>query len=282
MERNYLSSEKTGQGKGWGGREFFVDTIGITGKGPLIKNHVRTDAMPENKITGARIELIARWLLVLLSVWAGVNYYLQGNMVRVLSAVLTVVLFLLFPLLGKIFKISLPQPFKVIWLLFIGASMYLGELHNFFYRFAWWDELIHTGSAMLLTYAGLLLLHILSRDSKIHMRLGPALTALAMVWFTLSFGVVWELFEFGVDKLLGLNLLKGRASTDMSGIYNWQRALENTMADLAMDLAGALLVAVAAFFHFRAGGGSWFGKPVERFIRENPSRFRYGSEPVLK
>lgn len=227
-------------------------------------------------------ELIARWLLVLLSVWAGVNYYLEGNSVRVLSAVLTVVLFLLLPLLGRLFKVSLPLPFKVIWLLFIGASMYLGELHNFFYRFAWWDELIHSGSAMLLTYAALLLLHLLSRDRHIHTRLGPLLTALAMVWFTMSFGAVWELFEFGVDKLLGLNLLKGRASTDMSGIYNWQRALENTMADLAMDFAGALVVAVAALFHFKGGGKSWFGKPVELFIEENPSRFLHGSEPGLK
>lgn len=225
----------------------------------------------------ARIEVIARWLLVLLSVWAGVNYYLQGNMVRVLSAVLTVVLFLLFPLLGKLFKISLPLPFKVIWLLFIGASMYLGELHNFFYRFAWWDKLIHSGSAMLLTYAGLLLLYVLSRDQRIHLRLGPLLTALAMIWFTMSFGAVWELFEFGVDQLMGLNLLKGRASADLGGVYDFERALLNTMSDLAMDLIGSLIVAVAAFFHFRGGGKSFLDKPLELFVKENPSRFRHGS-----
>ncbi|MDD4223856.1 MAG: hypothetical protein PHD87_04655 [Candidatus Cloacimonetes bacterium] len=235
--------------------------------------------MPSTKIGGSRIELLARWLLVLLSVWAGVNYFLQGNMVRVLSAVLTVVLFLLFPLLGKLFKISLPLPFKVIWLLFIGASMYLGELHNFFYRFAWWDELIHSGSAMLLTYAGLLLLYVLSRDQRIHLRLGPLLTALAMIWFTLSFGAVWELFEFGVDQVMGLNLLKGRAGTDMSGVYDFQRALLNTMGDLGMDLAGALIVAVAAFFHFRGGGRSFFGRPLELFIKNNPSRFRQDAGP---
>ncbi len=103
------------------------------------------------------------------------SYHLQGNGVRVLSAVLTVVLFLLFPLLGKLLKISWPLPFRVTWLLFIGASMYLGELHNFFYRFAWWDELI---------------------------------------------------------------------------------------------------VALAAFFHFRGGARSCFGRPLELFIRQNPARFR--------
>ena len=209
--------------------------------------------MPPGISRAARSDLLVRWLLILLCVWSGVGYYLEGNQVRVLSSVLSIALFLLFPLLGKLFRILLPLPFKVIWLVFIGASMYLGELHNFFYRFAWWDELIHSGSAMLLTYAGLLLLHLLSRDPRIHLRLGPLLTALAMVWFTLSFGVVWELFEFGVDQLTGLNLLKGRATTDMAGTYDFQRALVNTMGDLAMDLTGALMVAVPAFFHYRDG-----------------------------
>lgn len=222
----------------------------------------------------AQVELVARWLFVLFSVWAGVNYYLQGNIIRVLSAILSVALFILFPLLGRLLRLRLPLSFKVIWLAFIFVSMYLGELHNFFYRFSWWDELIHSVSAMLLTYVGLLIIYILSRDPLVHQRLGPLLMFLAMIWFTMSFGAVWELFEFSVDSLLGLNLLKGCATIDMNGIYDYQRALINTMGNLFMDLCGAVLVALAAFLHFRGGARSFFGRPLERFIEDNPSLFK--------
>lgn len=232
--------------------------------------------MLQGKTKAAKIELIVRCLLVLLSIWSGVSYYLQGNMVRVLSAVMTAGLFLLFPLLGKLFRVALPLPFKVVWLLFIFASMYLGELHNFFYRFAWWDELIHSFTAMMLTYVGLLLLYILSGDARIHLRLGPLLTALAMICFTLAFGAVWEMFEFGVDQVLGLNLLKGRAATDLAGVYDYERALLNTMGDLGIDLLGALIVGVMAFFHFRGGAKSWFGRPLELLFAANPTRFKRG------
>lgn len=229
--------------------------------------------MKRPRLDPDRAELLARWLFILLSVVSGIQYYLQGNMIRVVSALLTIGLFILFPLAGRLLKLRFPLSFKVIWLLFIIAAMYLGELHNFFYRFSWWDEMVHSCTAMLLTYSALIVAHILSRDRDLTRHLGPLMTAALMLSMTLAFGAVWELFEFSVDKVLGLNLLKGRATTDMNSVYDWQRALENTMADLLMDLSGALAVAAAALLHFRKGGKSLFGKPLKEFIRLNGRLF---------
>jgi len=53
--------------------------------------------------------------------------------------------------------------------------------------------------------------------------------------FTLAFGVLWELLEFGLD---------GMASMTGTESVLAQVSLANTMSDLVFDLVGGVLVAV--------------------------------------
>ncbi len=232
------------------------------------------------KLTAVRIEISLRYLFILLSIIAGVQYYLQENMVRVVSSLLTIFLFMLPTLVQKLMRFTLPATYRIVFLVFIIAAMYLGELHNFFYRFAWWDDWIHTASAMLITYIGLLLFYVLSRDKDIHLKISPLLLAMFCFCFTMAFGAIWELFEFSVDKLLGLNLQKGRATTDMTSYFDGARALFNTMQDLAVSAFGALIVATLSYysFHRRGKEDSSFLQLIKQFIQENPSLF----EPKVK
>lgn len=226
--------------------------------------------------TASQIELFARWLLIALSFFAAVQYYLLQDRVSLASAGLTVFLLFLPPLAGRLLRVSLPVSFRLVYLAFICAAMYLGEIHSFFYRFLWWDDMLHTASAMLVTYLGLLLLYLLNRDPEIDTKLKPGYIALLLLCSTMAFGAVWELFEFSADRLLGVNMLKGRDSTLPGSVYSYGNALLNTMQDLALDLLGAAVVAITAWFQLKRKKlkESWFGLLLRQFIGENQRLFQ--------
>lgn len=227
------------------------------------------------KLSSAGIEMCVRYLFILLSVIAGVQYYLQGNNVRVVSSLLTIFLFMLPSLAQLLLRVTLPTSYRMIFLVFIIVAMYLGELHNFFYRFSWWDDWVHTSTGMLLTYVGVLLAFVISKDGDLHRHAGALFVAVFCLCFTMAFSAVWELFEFSVDKTLGLNLQKGRVGMDMSTTFDGARALLNTMQDIAVSLLGAVIVSVIAFLSLRKHKDKEpvFLRLIKQFVQQNPRLF---------
>lgn len=221
---------------------------------------------------GTRIELVLRLLFVLLSLVAAVQSYLIRDWVSVASAGLTILFLLLPPLLEKILRIRLPLSFRWIYLSFIFASMYLGELHSFFYRILFWDIILHTASAMLLAYIAWLLVFVLNRRADLEQYLSPLFMAIFIFSAPVALGAVWELFEYAADKVFGVNMIKAIAPGDATRFYDYQRGFLNSLHDLLMDSAGALAVALAAYFHVRSGGKKlrWFTYLKDSFLQANP------------
>ena len=71
----------------------------------------------------------------------------------------------------------------------------------------------------------------------------PLVASLFALFFALSAGLVWEIYEFAVDGFLGMNMQKFalKDGTELLG----RLALMDTMVDLVVDAVGALVVAVA-------------------------------------
>jgi len=227
------------------------------------------------KVSPFGIELILRWLFTLLSVWAGIGFYRSGDKVSLASAALSVLLFQIPPVIGKILRLQIPVAFRYIWFVFILAAMYLGEIHSFFYRFLWWDDMLHTCTAMLVAYAAMLVILSSTRDNCGQIAARPLFLFFSVLAFTMAFGAVWELFEFSADQLLGVNMLKGRDSTLPGSVYDYGRALINTMQDLSLDLLGAFIVALLASLNLKRGRllSSVFGLPLRQFRQANPRFF---------
>ncbi|WP_342765865.1 hypothetical protein [Haladaptatus sp. DYF46] len=102
-----------------------------------------------------------------------------------------------------------------------------------------WDQLTHTLSSSLVAAAG----YTTVRALDIHadsVYLPKTFMVLFILLFTLAFGVLWELLEFGLD---GLATTLGTASV-LS-----QYSLENTMLDLVFDSVGGIIVAIWGAAH---------------------------------
>ena len=167
--------------------------------------------------------------------------------------------------LGHRYRIQIPPEFELMAILFVFASMFLGELHGYYVRYWWWDIALHTTSGLLLGVFGFLLIYILNEDSRVQLKMRPGFVSLFAFMFAVSLATVWEIFEFSMDQLLGTNMQKAMWR-DPSG-------LTDTMWDLIVDTLGAATVAISGWWHLKMEKKSIFDGWIQKFIERNPRLF---------
>ncbi|MCB5270585.1 MAG: hypothetical protein LHW56_01935 [Candidatus Cloacimonetes bacterium] len=222
-----------------------------------------------------KLERSMRYVFIALSAIAVIYNLFTRQWEVLLSAIFTLILFILPSLLAKRSKIKIPAAFQIIVLLFIFASMYLGEIHGYFYRYAWWDTMLHANSAIMLAYIGFLLIFTLNRDKRMHVHLSPFFMALFSFCFALAVGSMWEIFEFGADVIFGANMQKARGLEEIYGVFDTRLGVIDTMRDLIVDAIGALIVSVTGYIHMtlRKDANSAFWAMQKEFVETNPDLF---------
>lgn len=169
-------------------------------------------------------------------------------------------------LLERRFRVHIPPQFQLLAIAFVFATLFLGEVHGYYTRFWWWDIALHTSSGFLLGIVGFLLVHLLNETDEIGVQMRPGFVAFFAFLFALGVGALWELFEFGMDALFGMDMQKAMLGDD-SG-------LTDTMIDLLVDALGALAIAIYGYRHLRTEGReSFLERWIEAFIRRNPRLF---------
>jgi uncharacterized membrane protein YjdF len=130
------------------------------------------------------------------------------------------------------------DPWLGVW---ITSAVFLHTLGSawFYAQIPWWDHLTHALSASLIAGAGYTTLRAIDLHSdEIHIPSRFAFVFILVV--VLAFGVVWELFEFGLDIV-----------ADETGIQMplAQYGIDDTVLDLMYNSVGALIVAVFGQAH---------------------------------
>jgi len=118
-------------------------------------------------------------------------------------------------------------------IVFIFASMYLGEIKGYYELFFWWDIMLHSISGIILGLIGFLLVFALTQNKKSDVRLSPFFIAFFAFCFAVTCGTIWEIFEYFMDTVFGMNMQK--------------TGLDDTMWDLICDTASALATSVAGY-----------------------------------
>lgn len=160
-------------------------------------------------------------------------------------------------LFQRFYNVKIPVFFTSAIIVFTYSTLFLGEIGNFYERLWWWDIFMHAGAAIGFGLIGFIIIFMLFRGNKY------AAPPIALAWFAFCFamtlGVIWEIFEFGMDSLFDLNMQKS--------------GLADTMYDLMVDTLGAFLGAMAGFFYLK---GRWFGglaKLIDQFVETNQDLF---------
>lgn len=193
-------------------------------------------------------------LTLLVAVVLSIFYQSWYNL---LFSILIMVLTFLPSWLEKTYKINIPLDFEFATILFIYASLFLGEINNFYKIFWWWDIILHTSSALAFACIGFIILYILFETRKI--QTSPIWVVIFSFCFSVSIGVIWEIFEFTVDQTLGFNMQKS--------------GLVDTMWDLISNCFGAFIASLAGYGYLKGNKKSYLNKLIDIFIKTN-SRFK--------
>ena len=168
-------------------------------------------------------------------VFAGIYAIFVSNYLILLMSSLVGIIMLLPYFFKWKYKFYIPIEIELIVVLFIYATLFLGDAWSFYARFWWWDILLHAGSAIVFGFLGFFLLYSLYTQRKIQSR--PFLLALFSFSFAVAMGVIWEIFEFYVDILLGWNMQKS--------------GLVDTMLDLIVNTIGAFIASGIGYFSIK-------------------------------
>lgn len=210
-----------------------------------------------------RTKTIHQWLanILQLILLVGLLFSLYERRWLIAFLVTGILLLTLLPtVVGKRFAVYIPPEFNLLAILFIFASLFLGEIRGYYVKFWWWDVFMHAGSGFLLGILGFLLVYVLNEEEKIQLHMKPVFVALFSFVFALAIGSIWEIFEYSMDSLFGLNMQK-------SGLID-------TMWDLIVDAVGALIIAVLGYWYMKRGSEYFVEKWIAKFIEGNPRLFR--------
>jgi len=156
------------------------------------------------------------------------------------------------------FRVMIQPEFQFIAALFVFLSLFLGSAFDFYYKFWWWDLVLHSASGFLLGIVGFIVMYVLNQTSQLPPEMKPIFRCFFGFTFAVTLGVLWEIYEFGMDHFWPvLNM-----QSNETGVVD-------TMKDLIVDTIGAIVVAFMGYVYLKTGRYSFLGDAVKGFLRVN-------------
>ena len=230
-----------------------------------------------------RSSFMVYFILRILVILVLVLQVLNRNYENVFLCILTLFLLIVPSMVQVTFRVELPTTLEIIILVFIFAAEILGEISEFYLVFPFWDTVLHTMNGFLAAAIGLSMVDFLNRNPKTVFHLSPLFTAIVAFCFSMTIGVVWEFFEFGMDMLIGYDMQKdtviqtiNSVALNPSGrnvVYSIKDITEtvvngenlgingyldigllDTMEDLIVNFIGAFIFSVVGYFYVKSRG----------------------------
>lgn len=217
------------------------------------------------------------------------------NYENIFLCFLTLILFLVPSFIERRIHIDIPDTLETIILLFIFSAEILGEIKEYYIMFPYWDTLLHTINGFLAAAIGFSLIDILNKHERFAISLSPAFVALVAFCFSMTIGVVWEFFEFGMDNFFGYDMQKDTYINILHSVLlnpegknipmtvqvnsltvngdSWNSYIDigliDTMMDLIVNFIGATVFSIIGYFYIKHRGNSNFlGRFILKFKKD--------------
>lgn len=227
------------------------------------------------------VYMILRSLVIII----GVTQFLCGNYQSSFMCLLTLILLMMPSFMQLTLRVELPTMLEIILLLFIFAAQILGELFEFYILFPYWDTMLHTLNGFLAAAIGFSLVSLLNESDRLVFHLSPMFMAIVAFSFSMTIGVLWEMFEFAMDQWFSFDMQKdtiiqsfstvvldpagGNTPYVITGIQDvaingeslnlggyLDIGLIDTMWDLIVNFIGAAVFSVLGAFYVKSKGNS--------------------------
>lgn len=221
-------------------------------------NDTSTSNIPDTLVD--RIDRGISLLLKIILAVGAVLEAIQGNWLNAVATTGVIIVAFLPMLVGYRFHVRIPAEFELLAVIFVYASLYLGDLHGYYLKYWWWDILLHTGSGLILGIFGFLLVYVINEHEDLEMHMKPSFVSLFAFMFALGMGTLWEIAEFALDQFLGMDT-QGGSQVD-------------TMSDLIVDGIGAFIISILGYSYLRTTKtDSFLERWIQHFINLNRRLF---------
>ena len=136
---------------------------------------------------------------------------IKWDMTTIFACVLSLIFMVITNVIGK--KIGFGNGIKILIYVFILGTEILGEIYHFYVDVWWFDIVMHTYFAFVISYAGLYLIRYFNINGSIYF----------VILFIFSFAMmaesIWEIFEFSMDRVIGTDMQKDTVIRNINSMY---------------------------------------------------------------
>ena len=229
-----------------------------------------------------KAELLVYLVLRSLVILCMILQLVRGDLNNAFLCGFTLILFTIPTFIEDKLKIEFPTVLESTVYVFIFAAEILGEINNFYGIIPHWDTMLHTLNGFLCAGVGFSLVDLLNENSN-NLNLSPFFVAVVAFCFSMTVGVFWEFFEFGMDQFVKTDMQKDsivpsvytvtlneNGENKVVSVKNISQTyivtsgdvhtidggyidigLTDTMEDLFVNFEGALWFSVIGFLHVK-------------------------------
>ena len=136
---------------------------------------------------------------------------IKWDMTTIFACVLSLIFMVITNVIGK--KIGFGNGIKILIYVFILSTEILGEIYHFYVDVWWFDIVMHTYFAFIVSYAGLYLIRYFKIKGSIYFVI---LFIFSLAMMTES---VWEIFEFSMERVIGTDMQKDTVIRNINSTY---------------------------------------------------------------
>lgn len=214
------------------------------------------------------VSQIHRWIGRILLIIVGLEWiYLLFDAQWLSLFPVSLILIVLFSpiIFRRHLQVEIPAEFHLTAVIFTFAALYLGEVQQFYQKVWWWDIALHASAGLLMGILGFLLIYLLNESNRVDVHLTPGFIAFFAFTFAIMIGTVWEILEFSMDQIFGLNMQKPMLG-DASG-------LTDTMWDMIVNAIGAIMISLMGWWYLKVKKDFFVRDWITKFIKRNPNLF---------
>lgn len=155
-------------------------------------------------------------------------------------------------IVSKKFRCYIPNFITITLYVFAFAHFVLGEIYRAYDNVFLYDKILHTTGGVIFAILSFSVVWLLNNSEDKKVKLSPFFIVLFTFCFTMTVEYVWELVEFGMDRLFGMNMQRWQDGLtqlpDGSYVTNpsYGSGLKDSMTDMIVNVIGCLIVCVIA------------------------------------
>ena len=156
-----------------------------------------------NKFTTILYFLLRLLVLIIL-----VYSIVIGKYENAFTCLLVLILLVMPFILEEKLKIQFSGSLEVAMLLFAFVAEIIGEVNAGYQNIPNLDTIMHTLNGFIMGAVGFSLVNMINNNERVGVKLNPKFLLIASFCFSMTIGVLWEFFEFGVDQIFDADMQK--------------------------------------------------------------------------